>query len=59
MLFFWVVKISMEKLEAWRFLAVDVAKKMLNPKLKALSLRRNGVLSDLNDIHSPVQKSKR
>ena len=50
--FFWVANISMTKLTAWRLLAVAIAAKMMHPQLKAVSLRQNRVLSELDPVYS-------
>ena len=54
--FFWVVNVSATKLAAWRSPANSVASKNLWLQLKAVSARRNGVLSDLGAVYSLGQR---
>ena len=49
--FYWVVNISVTKLSACRLIAVDVDAETLRPQLKALSSRRDGLLSDLDHVY--------
>ena len=57
--FCWFVNGSMTNLESWRFPAVAVVSKMLRPQLKAVSLRRNGVISDLGAVYSLCPRRKK
>ena len=57
--FFWVMKVSVTKLAAWRSPSVAVVAKTLWLQLKAVSLRRNGVLYDLDAVYSPGHSRKK
>ena len=59
MLFSWVVKINVIKFAAWNLPSVTVAEKALRSQPKAVFLRRNGVISDLDAIYSPVRIRKK
>ena len=49
--FFWVVNVSLTNLAACRMSSVAVAAKTLQPQLKAVSSKRNGVISDLYAVY--------
>ena len=57
--FFWVVNVSMNKLETWRLLSMAVAAKMMRSQLKAVSSSQNGVISDLEPLYSPGHRRKK
>ena len=50
-MFLWVVNVSVTKLAAWSLLAVAVTSKILRLQLKAVSLRQNWGLSDLDPVY--------
>ena len=57
--FFWVVNGIMTKFAVWRSPSVAVTEKTLRLQLKAVSLRQNGVLSDLDAVYSPGRIRKK
>ena len=57
--FLWVLKFSVMKLTAWRLPAMDVAANTVRPQLKEVSLRQDGILSDLDDIYSTEWRRKK
>ena len=57
--FFLVVNISMMKLAAWRLLSVAVVANTMRPQLKALSLRWNGLIYNLDARYSQGRRKKR
>ena len=57
--FFWFANVSVTKFVAWRSPSVAVVAKTLRLQLKAVSLRRNGVLYDLDAVYSPGHSRKK
>ena len=57
--FFWVVNVSVTKFSDCRSPSVSVAIKKLQPQLKAVSLRRNMLIYDLDAVYFSGRSSKK